>query len=225
MKKFLRHSPATCYRKPCCTFIRFEAGNEFIPPPAVPLTMERFLDFRDAISFARSAHAGQLRLSGGDFISHSLAVLQILQSASNDLPVSAYKAAILHDTMEDSKVTRAEIKSSFGEEIATVVTALTRSACRGRAHDPANEKKYIRQLISANKHHPFVLLIKLADRLHNLETSQYLPLDRQQILFENTSKIYLPVFIAEEHRQVYRKPYRTLLRMVHESLKQLRIDN
>jgi len=225
MKRFSQHSPAIRFRSPSCTFIRIEAENEFIPPPAAPLTMERFLDFRDVIAFARKAHSGQLRISGGDFISHSLAVLQILQSASTDLPEAAYKSAILHDTMEDAKVTSAEIQSMFGEEVSETVAALTRPSCRGRAHDPVNEKKYIRQLIKANEFHPFVLLIKLADRLHNLETSQYLSPDKQLILFDNTQKLYLPAFMAKEHRQVYLKPYQTLLRMVQESVGKLTIEN
>lgn len=186
--------------------------------PAAPLTMERFLTFRSAIAFARRTHDGQRRASGSDFVSHPLAVLQILLSTSSSLPHNAYVAGLLHDTLEDGKTSRQDLRDTFGREVEEAVAALTRPKAGGKAHDLENERIYLEQLVQANERYPYVLLIKLADRLHNMETAQFLPPDRRKILFANTLTLYLPVFYAEEPRQTrFLEPYRTLRSMVETS--------
>ena len=183
--------------------------------PSVPLTMERFLSFREAIGFAHKAHDGQLRLDGRAFVSHPLAVLQLLLAASPDLPRAAYVAAILHDTVEDGEAEIEDIRSVFGSDAADAVAALTRppKSKNESAHD--REEAYLAQLVAAHERLPFVLLIKMADRLHNLETAHFLPPSRRETLRHDTVLYYLPVFLREEPRQKrYCDAYRALCELL-----------
>jgi len=187
--------------------------------PAVPLTMQRFLAFRDAIGFAQRAHRGQLRLDGRAFVSHPLAVLQLLLAASIDLPHAAYVAALLHDTAEDGTVSIADIRSSFGDDVADAVEALTRPAKSVGESAQDCEEAYLSQLVAANARLPFVLLIKMADRLHNLETAQFLPPQRREALMHETAIFYLPALLREEPRQThYCDAYRALCGLLEECI-------
>jgi len=163
--------------------------------------MSLFLSYREAIAFARRAHLGQQRLDGRAYFSHPMAVMQILLTASGELPREAYIAALLHDTIEDGRADAREIAATFGEEVADVVLALTRPKKTGRHADPDREPMYIRQMMEANARYPYVLLIKLADRLHNLETAHFLPQERRAALRAETAELYLPVFLREAAKQ------------------------
>ncbi|MDD4628950.1 MAG: HD domain-containing protein, partial [Candidatus Peribacteraceae bacterium] len=158
--------------------------------PAAPLTMGQYLFFREAIAFARRAHHGQKRLDGRAFLSHPLAVLQILLTTSPDLPHNAYVASLLHDTIEDGCACHKEISGAFGQEVADVVLALSRPRRTGKSTDADREARYIRQMTEANARYPYVLLIKLADRLHNLETAHFLPREKRVTLREETAELY-----------------------------------
>ena len=169
--------------------------------PAAPFTMSQLFRFRKAIAFARRAHDGLDRPSGRAYFSHALAVLQILLSANKALPEEAYIAALLHDTIEHGNATKEEIALAFGEEVAAVVAALTHPVATKAKDHLALQELYVAQIVEANTVYPYIMLITMADRLHNLETAQFLPKKAQQSLIEEVTTLYLPIFLREEFRE------------------------
>src|SRR6266480_1496690 len=129
-----------------------------------------------AFRFAAKAHEGQQRRSGEDFIHHPWGAAKIC--AELELDESTIAAALLHDVVEDTGAAIEDVKSEFGDEIARLVegvTKLTRIQFQSREH--AEAENY-RKMIVAMAHDVRVILIKLADRLHNMRTLEYL--GRQQ---------------------------------------------
>ena len=121
-----------------------------------------------AYRFAEASHDGQTRMSGEDFIEHPLAVAGIL--ADLRLDTTTLEAALLHDTVEDTEVTIEVIEDEFGDEVARIVDGLTkldRFKFRTREQQQAEN---VRKMIVAMAGDIRVLLIKLADRLHNMRT-------------------------------------------------------
>ena len=144
-----------------------------------------------AYRFAAEHHEGQKRLSGEDFIQHPLAVAQIL--AALGLDTTALEAALLHDTVEDTDVSVAELDTEFGPEVARIVDGLTKLdalSFRSREHEQAEN---VRKMIVAMAGDIRVLLIKLADRLHNMRTLSALPRDKQRRIATATLEIYAPL--------------------------------
>jgi GTP pyrophosphokinase len=144
-----------------------------------------------AFEFAARAHAGQMRASGREFIYHPWGVAKILAGLQLDEPTLA--AALLHDVVEDTDVTIEEVRAEFGEEIATLVqgvTKLTRVQFQSREH--AEAENY-RKLIVAMAEDVRVILIKLADRLHNLRTIEYLGKQKQVQKARETLEVYAPL--------------------------------
>lgn len=140
-----------------------------------------------ALSFAADAHRGQLRADGTPFIGHPVAVLHILWRASLDLPLASSVAAVLHDVLEDTPVTKENLRMLAGNDAADAVDLLTR--VRGQS-----EEVYLRRVASSADVHPWVPLIKMADRIHNLMTMAPLPQDRRAQLVTQTRDVYLPFF-------------------------------
>jgi GTP pyrophosphokinase len=131
-----------------------------------------------AFDFAARAHAGQVRRSGQEFVYHPWGVARIL--AGLQLDEATLAAALLHDVVEDTSVDLDEVKAEFGDEIAQLVegvTKLTRVQFQSREH--AEAENY-RKLIIAMAEDLRVILIKLADRLHNLRTIEYLGKQKQR---------------------------------------------
>ena len=144
-----------------------------------------------AYRFAADHHEGQKRLSGEDFIQHPLAVAQIL--ADLGLDTTTLEAALLHDTVEDTDVSVAELDTEFGPEVARIVDGLTKLdalSFRSREHEQAEN---VRKMIVAMAGDIRVLLIKLADRLHNMRTLSALPQDKQRRIATATLEIYAPL--------------------------------
>ena len=144
-----------------------------------------------AYRFAAEHHEGQKRLSGEDFIQHPLAVAQIL--ADLGLDTTTLEAALLHDTVEDTEVSVAELDTEFGPEVARIVDGLTKLdalSFRSREHEQAEN---VRKMIVAMAGDIRVLLIKLADRLHNMRTLSALPPDKQRRIATATLEIYAPL--------------------------------
>ena len=144
-----------------------------------------------AYRFAAEHHEGQKRLSGEDFIEHPLAVAQIL--ADLGLDTTTLEAALLHDTVEDTDVSVAELESEFGPEVSRIVDGLTKLdelSFRSREHEQAEN---VRKMIVAMAGDIRVLLIKLADRLHNMRTLSALPKDKQRRIATATLEIYAPL--------------------------------
>jgi (p)ppGpp synthase/HD superfamily hydrolase len=123
-----------------------------------------------------------------------MAVARILMSASTHLPTSIYAAAMLHDVMEDADYSYAEIAARVGRSAATMVLGLTRPERTQRESRTAREERYIAQMRIVQPFEPGIVLIKIADRLHNLQTASALPVAKQRVLISQTEEIYLPFF-------------------------------
>ncbi len=144
-----------------------------------------------AFDFAARAHDGQVRRSGQEFIYHPWGAAKILAGLQLDEPILA--AALLHDTVEDTGIEIDDIRSEFGEEIAKLVegvTKLTRVQFQSREH--AEAENY-RKLILAMAEDLRVILIKLADRLHNLRTIEYMGKQTQVRKARETLDVYAPL--------------------------------
>src|SRR4051794_18389294 len=144
-----------------------------------------------AFDCAAHAHAGQVRQSGQEFIYHPWGAAKILAGLQLDEPTLA--AALLHDVVEDTEHDIEEIRAEFGDEIATLVegvTKLTRVQFQSREH--AEAENY-RKLIVAMAEDLRVILIKLADRLHNLRTIEYLGKQKQLQKARETLEVYAPL--------------------------------
>ncbi len=144
-----------------------------------------------AYQFARDSHLGQRRLSGEDFIEHPLAVAAIVADLGMD--VTTLQAALLHDVVEDTPLSVAEIREEFGEQVAAIVDGLTkldRIKFRSREQEQAEN---VRKMIIAMAKDIRILLIKLADRLHNMRTLGVFSRQKQQEKATETLEIYAPL--------------------------------
>jgi GTP pyrophosphokinase len=144
-----------------------------------------------AYEFARQAHRDQIRVSGEAFISHPLAVARILAESGFD--PTTVSAALLHDVIEDTPVTLDELRAEFGDEIASLVDGVTKLE-RLRFHSrEAQQAATLRKMIIAMASDIRVLVIKIADRLHNMRTVEVLPVDKKRRIAQETLDIYAPL--------------------------------
>jgi guanosine-3',5'-bis(diphosphate) 3'-pyrophosphohydrolase len=144
-----------------------------------------------AYRFAAEAHAGQFRASGEPYVTHSLAVAQILADVGLD-PV-AVTAAIVHDVPEDTEFSLADLEERFGTEVASLVDGVTKlSKFSSHTHEE-RQAESIRKMFLAMAEDVRVVLIKLADRLHNMRTIGSLPVEKQQRIARQTLEIYAPL--------------------------------
>jgi GTP pyrophosphokinase len=144
-----------------------------------------------ALRFSASAHRGQKRMSGEDFVSHSVAVALIL--AEQLLDSTSIAAALLHDVVEDSDVRVEDIQREFGAEIAGIVDGLTKiSHLTFRSSAEEQVENYRKLLLSIAKD-ARVIIIKLGDRLHNMRTLEHLTPERRQRIAMETREIYAPL--------------------------------
>ncbi|MBU4117148.1 MAG: HD domain-containing protein [Proteobacteria bacterium] len=149
--------------------------------------------FWEALSFAVSAHQGQRRKSGEVYVSHPLQVAKILVEELEIRDPELLAAAVLHDTVEDvPEVTSEVIGEIFGKNIEIIVDACTKIA-NFSGNKQTFYKLVHRKLFSGAAAHLEVLLIKLADRLHNLRTMGSMPKDKRQKIAEETLDIYAPL--------------------------------
>ena len=123
---------------------------------------------RDAYEYAEKKHFGQKRISGDDYILHPLNVALILTEISADAPCLA--AALLHDTIEDSDATKEEIEALFGPEVALLVDGVTKINKINFTSDSEASAAYQRKILVGLSEDVRVIIIKLADRLHNMRT-------------------------------------------------------
>jgi GTP pyrophosphokinase len=146
---------------------------------------------RAAFEMAEVAHHGQSRVTGEPYITHPLAAAQILADIGID-PV-AVAAAILHDVPEDSDFTLAEIEERFGAEVAQLVDGVTKLSKFSTHSHEEQQAENIRKMFLAMADDIRVVLIKLADRLHNMRTLYALPTDKQTRIARQTLEIYAPL--------------------------------
>jgi len=147
---------------------------------------------------ARQAHDGQFRKSGEPYIRHCLAVAQIL--ADMKLDATTIAAALLHDVVEDTGVTLEDIESEFGEKIAELVAGVTKmkqipTGVEGMYAAKAGDREmeYLRKMLLAMVSDFRVMLIKLADRLHNMRTLGYMSPEKQLLTARETLDIFAPI--------------------------------
>ncbi|MFQ6024395.1 MAG: GTP diphosphokinase [Acidiferrobacterales bacterium] len=153
---------------------------------------------RRACEFAQRAHAGQTRASGEPYIHHSLAVAQILADLGMDH--EAISAAILHDVVEDTAVSLGGIVEEFGSQIARLVDGVTKMDVIRELPDTADasrkegtQAESLRKMLLAMAEDVRVVLIKLADRLHNMRTLDALPEDKQMRIARETMELFAPL--------------------------------
>ena len=144
-----------------------------------------------ALRYSASAHRGQKRMSGEDFVLHSIAVAQIL--AEQLLDTTSIVAALLHDVVEDSDVTTADIEQEFGSEIAGIVDGLTKIAHLTFRSSAEEQVENYRKLLLSIARDARVIIIKLGDRLHNMRTLEHLPPERRARIALETREIYAPL--------------------------------
>jgi len=150
---------------------------------------------RKAYSVADQAHQGQMRLSQEPYITHCLEVASILTGMGMD--ITTITASLLHDVIEDTDVTFEALEADFGTDIARLVDGVTKIGTMPRAEvQPTDEEKQaanLRKMLVATAQDIRVILIKLADRLHNLRTIEYLPKHKIQKICQETLDIYVPI--------------------------------
>ena len=146
---------------------------------------------RKAYVFSAREHKGQVRLSGEPYLSHSLKVAHIL--AEMKLDVACVSVGLLHDVVEDTLTSLDTIREYFGEDIAHLVDGVTKISQIQFASRQEKQAENFRKLLLAMVDDIRVILVKLADRLHNLNTLQYLPAEKRKIIAQETLDIYVPI--------------------------------
>ncbi len=166
----------------------FAIVSEHAADSAVEIDRERV---RDAFVFACGHHAAQRRKSGEDFIVHPVGVARIC--AGMRLDTETLCAALLHDTVEDTSASIEEVGERFGEEIAQIVDGVTKlTGITFQSRDEAQAENY-RKMMVAMATDVRVILIKLADRLHNMRTIEAMPKQKQMEKARETLEIYAPL--------------------------------
>jgi GTP diphosphokinase / guanosine-3',5'-bis(diphosphate) 3'-diphosphatase len=146
----------------------------------------------EVFEFAKQAHTGQKRKTGEDYFEHSSQTAAILADIGMRSKTTA--AALLHDVPEDTEVTLEDIKQKFGEEIATLVDGITKlGKFKLRGDKKEMQLENLRKIFLAMAEDIRVVLIKLADRLHNMRTLHALPPEKQERIARETMEIYAPI--------------------------------
>jgi guanosine-3',5'-bis(diphosphate) 3'-pyrophosphohydrolase len=146
---------------------------------------------RKAYEFSQKHHAGQSRASGQPYLVHPLEVALVLAEMKMD-PV-AIAAGLLHDSVEDTSVTVVDIRKEFGEQVAHIVEGVTKISAIDFATREEQQAENLRKMMLAMVDDIRVVLIKLADRLHNMRTLEHLQPERQQKIARETLEIYAPI--------------------------------
>src|SRR3977135_1173974 len=146
---------------------------------------------KKAYDFSLKYHEGQSRASGEPYLVHPLEVACVLAEMKLD-PV-AIAAGLLHDSVEDTSVTIVDIRKEFGEQVAHIVEGVTKISKIDFASSEEQQAENLRKMMLAMVDDIRVVLIKLADRLHNMRTLEHLEPERQRKIAEETLEIYAPI--------------------------------
>lgn len=146
---------------------------------------------KKAYVFAAAAHKGQVRRSGEPYLSHPLEVTNML--ADLMLDKTTLVAGLLHDVLEDTEITLEELQKNFGPEVAKLVEGVTKITRVEHASPEIRQAETIRKIILAMTDDLRTIFIKLADRLHNLQTLRFLPEAKQRQVARETLEIYAPI--------------------------------
>jgi guanosine-3',5'-bis(diphosphate) 3'-pyrophosphohydrolase len=182
-----------------------EAVAELKPREVGPQTLDELLELirgyttvaddlnliQKAYTFSEKAHAGQIRRSGDPYIIHPLGVAAILAELHLDIPTIA--TGLLHDTVEDTNVTLKDIETNFGATVSRLVDGVTKISLMKFRNTHEKQGENIRKMIVAMGKDVRVVLVKLADRLHNMRTLHHMPPDKQARIAMETLDIYAPL--------------------------------
>src|SRR5688572_4961079 len=146
---------------------------------------------RSAYELAAEAHAGQRRASGEPYVNHAVEVATIL--ASLRLDTATLVAGLVHDSVEDTAVSLADLRDKFGPEVANLVDGVTKIGKVEFRSTTEQQMENYRKLLLSMAEDARVILIKLADRLHNMRTLEHLPVGKQQRIALETREIYAPL--------------------------------
>ena len=166
------------------------------------LPADRASSVADALNYASNAHQGQFRESGEPFIEHPISIA--LRLADMRLDTTTIQAALLHDVIEDCGISFKQLETDFGNDVAKLVDGVTKlkrldmisensAMLKQIAKPEATRAASLRKMLVAMADDVRVVLIKLADRLHNMQTLQYLPIPKQQRISRETLDIYSPL--------------------------------
>jgi GTP pyrophosphokinase len=150
-----------------------------------------FTQLEKAYRVASEAHKDQKRVSGEPYMVHPLNVTLILADMQMDLV--CLETGLLHDTVEDTRVSLDQIRKDFGEEVARCVDGVTKLSKLHLYSREERQAESVRKMLLAMVNDIRVIIVKLADRLHNMRTLQFLPRDRQQRIAQETLEIYAPI--------------------------------
>jgi len=206
-------------------------ANSLIAKVTEYLPAKKASMIKEAYEFASQAHRGQMRKSGEPYLEHPLQVAATL--ANLRLDVDALIAALLHDIPEDCGISLEEIETKFGAEVAKLVDGVTKlekltSRAGGKEKKTRLQVENLRKMLVATAEDLRVVLIKLADRLHNMRTLGALPSSRRRVIAQETLEVYAPLahrlgiwdvkWQLEDLALRYLKPqeYRRLARLVAE---------
>jgi GTP pyrophosphokinase len=169
-------------------FVRFTDIKEEV---ASYLPNADFSLLEKAYVFSAKVHKGQTRLSGEPYLIHPLEVAMILAKLRMDLPTVS--AGLLHDVLEDTLTSFGELKELFGEEIANLVDGVTKISKLPLTNPKVSQAETYRKMIMAMAKDIRVILIKLADRLHNVRTLEYHEEEKRKLIAKETIEIYAPI--------------------------------
>ncbi len=162
----------------------FAALESYLPP-------ERVQAITDTHEFAERCHEGQERKSGEPYITHPVAVARLVAGLRMD--AQTVQAALLHDVIEDCDVSGPDLQKRFGPDVARLVEGATKIDRIATADSSAADAETLRKMFVAMAEDVRVVIVKIADRLHNMRTLEYLEPERQQALARETMDIYAPL--------------------------------
>lgn len=171
---------------------------------------------RKAYVFSAKVHKGQTRMSGQPYLSHPLSVAKIL--ADLNLDEYTVSTGLLHDTVEDTYTTIKELEDIFGAEVAVLVDGVTKISKISIKSRQDRQAENFRKMILAMSKDIRVILVKLADRIHNMRTLKYVPPEKQKNISQQTMDIYAPLANRLGIHQIKRELEDLSLRYTHEKV-------
>ena len=170
--------------------VREESAGWNALAEGLPERLDRSLLLR-AYRFSEQAHAGQKRISGEDYVLHCVEVARILAALQLDSVTVA--CGLIHDVIEDTAVTLPDVEREFGPEMAAIVDGLTKIGHLPLNASPERQVENYRKLLLSVARDARVIIIKLADRLHNMRTLEHLPEEKRRRIAQETRDIYAPL--------------------------------
>lgn len=146
---------------------------------------------KQAVEFGAYAHHDQTRVSGEPYITHPLAVAALV--AKIQIPIDGVIAAVLHDVMEDCDINQDELASQFGGRVASLVSGVSKLKNKDEASRLDSDARSLQKLVASAVNDPLVLIIKIADRLHNTNTLGSMQREKQIRIAKQTEEIYIPI--------------------------------